>query len=51
VANDFFTVMVWAGGELVRYHVLFIIKLTTREVPMAGLVATITTVVQSCIMT
>ena len=37
-ATDFFTVELWALRELVRYHLLFVIKLATREVKIAGLV-------------
>jgi len=37
-ATDFFTVELWTGRGLVRYHVLFLIKLMTREVRLAGLV-------------
>jgi putative transposase len=37
-ATDFFTVEVWTGRGLVRYHVLFVIKLATREVSIAGLI-------------
>ena len=37
-ATDFFTVEVWTGRGLVRYHVLFVIRLATREVQIAGLV-------------
>ena len=37
-ATDFFTVELWTGRGLVRYHVLFVIKLMTREVKIAGLV-------------
>jgi hypothetical protein len=29
-AMDFFTVKVWTGGGLERYHVLFVIQLATR---------------------
>ena len=38
-ATDFFTVELWTGSGLVRYHVLFVIKLATREVQIAGMVA------------
>ena len=37
-ATDFFTVEVWTGFGLVRYHVLFVIRLMTREVYIAGIV-------------
>jgi len=37
-ATDFFTVEVWTGRGLVRYHVLFVIKLATRAVQIAGVV-------------
>ena len=37
-ATDFFTVELWTGRGLVRYHVLFVLKLATREVQIAGLV-------------
>src|SRR5664279_1962025 len=37
-ATDFFTVELWTGRGLIRYHVLFVIKLVTREVQLAGLV-------------
>ena len=35
---DFFTVEVWTPRGLVRYHVLFVIRLLTREVKIAGIV-------------
>jgi putative transposase len=35
-ATDFFTVEVWTGRGLVRYHVLFVIQLATRAVEIAG---------------
>ena len=35
-ATDFFTVELWTARGLVRYHVLFVIKLATREVKIAG---------------
>jgi putative transposase len=38
-ATDFFTVEVWTGRGLVRYHVLFVIQLATRAVAIAGVVA------------
>src|SRR6185436_11726660 len=37
-ATDFFTVEAWTGLGLVRYHVLFVIRLATREVHIAGIV-------------
>jgi putative transposase len=37
-ATDFFTVEVWTLRGLVRYHVLFVIKLSTRKVHIAGIV-------------
>lgn len=37
-ATDFFTVEVWTPVGLVRYHVLFVIRLMTREVHFAGIV-------------
>jgi putative transposase len=37
-ATDFFTVEVWTLRGLVRYHVLFVIRLSTREVNIAGIV-------------
>lgn len=37
-ATDFFTVELWTPKGLVRYHVLFVIRLATREVQLAGLV-------------
>ena len=37
-ATDFFTVELWTAKGLIRYHVLFVIKLATREVKIAGLV-------------
>ena len=37
-AADFFTVEVWTPVGLVRYHVLFVIRLMTREVRIAGIV-------------
>jgi len=36
-AADFFTVEVWTLGGLVTFHVLFIIKLATRKVHIAGI--------------
>ena len=37
-AADFFSVEVWTALGLVRYHVLFVIRLATREVQIAGIV-------------
>ncbi len=37
-ATDFFTVEVWTPVGLVRYHVLFVMRLMTREVHFAGIV-------------
>ena len=37
-ATDFFTVEVWTLNGLVRYHVLFVIRLSTRAVKIAGIV-------------
>jgi len=37
-ATDFFTVEVWTSVGLVRYHVLFVMRLMTREIHVAGLV-------------
>jgi putative transposase len=37
-ATDFFTVELWTAKGLVRYHVLFVIRLATREVQLAGIV-------------
>ena len=37
-ATDFFTVELWTAKGLIRYHVLFVIRLATREVEIAGLV-------------
>lgn len=39
-ATDFFTVEIWTLGGIVRYHVLFVIKLATREVHIAGIAHT-----------
>src|SRR5207244_13058890 len=36
VATDFFTAEVWTLGGLVTYYVLFFIRLSTREVHVAG---------------
>jgi hypothetical protein len=35
-ATDFFTAEVWTPAGLVRYHVLFVIRLATRGVQMLG---------------
>jgi len=37
-ATDFFTVELWTAKGLIHYHVLFVIRLATREVQIAGLV-------------
>jgi putative transposase len=37
-AADFFTVEVWTAVGLVRYHILFVIRLATREVQIAGII-------------
>ena len=37
-AADLFTVEVWTAVSLVRYHVLFVIRLATREVQIAGII-------------
>ncbi|MFT4639655.1 MAG: putative transposase [Verrucomicrobiales bacterium] len=37
-ATDFFTVEVWTMGGLVRYHVLFVIRLASRKVNIAGII-------------
>ena len=37
-ATDFFTVELWTAKGLIRYHVLFVIRLATREGQIAGLV-------------
>jgi transposase InsO family protein len=37
-ATDFFTVEVWTLRGLVRYHALFVIRLSTRKVHIAGIV-------------
>ena len=37
-ATDFFTVELWTAKGLIRYHVLFVIRLATREVQLAGIV-------------
>jgi len=36
-ATDMFTVEVWSLAGLVRYHVLFVMRLATREVHIAGI--------------
>ena len=36
-AADFFTVEVWTAQGLVRYHVLFVLRLATRQVHVAGI--------------
>jgi len=38
-ATDFFTVELWTAVGLVRYHVLFVIRVATREVQIAGIVS------------
>jgi len=35
-ATGFFTVELWTAKGLIRYHVLFVIRLATREVRIAG---------------
>ena len=37
-ATDFFTVEIWTLRGLVRFHVLFVIRLSTRAVHVAGIV-------------
>jgi putative transposase len=37
-AADFFSVEVWTALGLVRYHILFVIRLATREVHIAGII-------------
>lgn len=37
-ATDFFTTEVWTMKGLVRYHVLFVIRLATRKVEIAGII-------------
>jgi hypothetical protein len=37
-ATDFPTVEVWRLGRLVRYHVLFVIRLSSRKVNIAGVI-------------
>ena len=38
-AADFFTVEVWTAAGLVRYHVLFVLRLATRQVHVAGIIS------------
>jgi transposase InsO family protein len=38
-ASDFFTVEIWSVKGIVRYQVLFVIRLATREVHIAGIAA------------
>lgn len=37
-AADFFTTELWCWGRLTRYHVLFVIRLATRRVHIAGII-------------
>ena len=37
-ATDFFTTEIWTSSGLVRYHVLFVIRLATREVKIIGII-------------
>ena len=37
-ATDFFSVEVWTAAGLVRFQVLFVIRLATREVQVAGII-------------
>ena len=37
-ATDFFTTEVWTLAGLVRYHVLFVIRLATRGVTIVGII-------------
>jgi len=37
-ATDFFTVEVWTAAGLVRYQVLFVIRLATRQVQISGII-------------
>ncbi len=37
-ATDFFTAEVWTPTGLFRYHILFVIRLATREVRIAGII-------------
>jgi putative transposase len=39
VATDFFTAEVWTLGGLVTYYILFFLRLSTREVHIAGMTA------------
>ncbi len=36
--TEFFTVEVWTLSGMVRYHVLFVMRLSTREVKIAGII-------------
>ena len=38
-ATDFLTTEVWTMGGLIRYHILFVIRLTTREVKILGIIS------------
>jgi hypothetical protein len=35
-ASEFFTVELWTAKGLIRYHVLFVIHLATRELQIPG---------------
>ena len=37
-ATDFFTTEVWTRAGLIRYHVLFVIRLSSRKVYIAGII-------------
>ena len=37
-ATDFFTTEVWTARGLIRYHILFVIRLASREVKIVGIV-------------
>ena len=37
-ATDFFTTEIWTPSGLVRYHILFVIRLATREVKVIGII-------------
>ena len=37
-ATDFFTTEIWTTSGLVRYHILFVIRLATREVKIIGII-------------
>jgi hypothetical protein len=37
-ATDFFTVELWTALGLIRYHVLFMMRIATREVQIAGII-------------